>query len=236
VAYAGGLERFFSNSRYHRVHVLKMLSVNKSPRFTCSLSFRVRGLQVTGMDGCGLSCGGNLDTVLIRSESADRQKGHRPIEFLYGEASVRRRHFWLTLTVLSLLFVFAQDSVAGKPASIHFKGRFLGFFEVDSRWAVFCVQGDSTFTAGVSAADVDLFVAAMGGAVLDIEAEVVDTYEENGVQKPIYGMIGASLNGYTAKEWASDTQKALGYQRADKLFNALADSMVMDQEPPRCKY
>jgi hypothetical protein len=119
---------------------------------------------------------------------------------------------------------------------MHFRGRFLGFVEGDSRWAVFCVQGDSIFTAGISAASVDRFVAAMAGAELDIEAEVVDTYEENGVQKPIYGMTGASLNGYTAKRWASDTQKALGYQRADKLFNALADSMVMNQAPPRCKY
>jgi hypothetical protein len=83
---------------------------------------------------------------------------------------------------------------------------------------------------------VDLFCAAMAGAVLDIEAEVVDTYEENGVEHPIYGMVGASLNGYTAKQWASDTQDALGYQRADKIFNALANSMVMGEEPPRCKY
>lgn len=147
----------------------------------------------------------------------------------------RFRHV-LIVTAFSLALVCPQTCLGAKPASIHFKGRFLGFVEADSRWAVFCVQKDSTFTAGVSAADVDLFCAAMAGAVLDIEAEVIDTYEENGVEHPIYGMVGASLNGYTAKQWASDTQDALGYHRADKIFNALANSMVMGEEPPRCKY
>lgn len=141
----------------------------------------------------------------------------------------------LILTAFSLAIACPQSCLGAKAPPIHFKGRFLGFVEGDSRWAVFCVQGDSTFTAGVSAAYVDLFCAAMAGAVLDIEAEAVDTYEEKGVQHPIYGMIGASLNGYTAKQWASDTQKVLGYQRADKLFNALADSMVTEQEPLRCR-
>jgi len=147
-----------------------------------------------------------------------------------------RSPLWLMLTVLLFAFAGPQPSLAAKPAPVHFKGRFLGFVDGDSRWAVFCVQGDSTVSAGISAPDVDLFVAAMAGALLDIEAEVVDTYEEGGVQRPIYGMIGASLNGYAAENWASDTQQALGYQRAEKLFNALADSMVIDEEPPRCKF
>jgi hypothetical protein len=145
-----------------------------------------------------------------------------------------RPQHWLILTLL--LFCIAHPCLAAKAAPIHFKGRFLGFVEADSRWAIFCVQGDSTFSAGVSAPYVDLFAAAMAGALLDIEADVVDTYEENGEQKPIYGMIGASLNGYTAAKWASDTQRVLGYQRAHKLFHALSDSMVMDEEPLRCKY
>lgn len=142
----------------------------------------------------------------------------------------------LIVTAFFLALVCPQTCLGAKTAPIHFQGRFLGFVEVDSRWAVFCVKGDSTFTVGVSAAYVDLFCAAMAGAALDIEAEIVDSYEENGSQHPIYGMVGASLNGYTSKQWASDTQRALGHQRADKFFNTLADSMVMGEEPPHCKY
>ena len=78
----------------------------------------------------------------------------------------------LIVTAFSLALVCPRTCLGTKAAPMHFKGRFLGFLEADSRWAVFCVKGDSTFTAGVSAADVDLFCAAMAGAVLDIEAEV----------------------------------------------------------------
>jgi hypothetical protein len=137
---------------------------------------------------------------------------------------------------LILAAAHPQPSLAAPTEITNFKGRFLGFVEVDHRWAVFCIQGDSVFTVGISNGRAGRFVAALAGAILDIEVKVIDTYEEDGAEKPIYGMTEASLNGYTAAEWESDCERALGYRRAHELFESLADSMVMDREPPTCKH
>lgn len=139
------------------------------------------------------------------------------------------------IIALAATGAWSESTHAADADAKRLKGKFLGFVEGDSRWAVFCVQGDSLFTAGVSDPYAGLFVAALAGALLDIEVQVVDTYEEDGAQQPIYGLVGASLNGYSAKQWGSDTQLALGHERANRLFEALADSMVSENEPLRCR-
>jgi hypothetical protein len=131
----------------------------------------------------------------------------------------------------------ARGSQPAEPPPIHFSGRFLGFVEGDSQWAVFCVSGDSILTVGISAPDVGFFVAAHAGAKLDIEAKVVDTYtSDTGTVEPIYGMTAATLKGYTAKTWWDEMVRVLGWDRACKAINALSEAMDMEGEPPSCKY
>ena len=141
----------------------------------------------------------------------------------------------LLLSVLAA--AYPQASLASKATSMTFKGRFLGFVEGDSRWAFFCVAGDSILTCGVSDVASGFFVAANAGTELEIEAQVIDTYvSDDGRIEPIYGMTGASLRGYSARKWRAEMVRVLGWDRATKVLSALADFFVVEEEPARCAY
>jgi hypothetical protein len=108
----------------------------------------------------------------------------------------------------------------------HFGGRFLGFVTTDYQVAVFCVRGDSTRWTYVKNTSAALFVAAHAGTELEItvEAGSEDTLD-TGQIVPEYALTGASLHGYSSDEWWDSLVASLGYERAHKFFNALADSL-----------
>lgn len=149
-----------------------------------------------------------------------------------------RRGFALAIPFICLVAPNAWSGQSREASPVHFSGRFLGFVEKgDSEWAVFCVSRDSILTVGVSAPDAGFFVAAHAGARLDIEVKVIDTYtSDSGVAEPIYGMTAATLNGYSARTWWDEMVRVLGWDRAYKASIALETAMVLDREPPSCKY
>jgi hypothetical protein len=109
---------------------------------------------------------------------------------------------------------------------------------VDHVWAAFCVPGDSIIWLGVSDLNAAHFAAAHAGTKLDLEASLIDADTTEGVIEPTYGLVGASLGGYTSKAWWSDVVRALGYERAHKVFGALEDSLksYLDFDaPPDCE-
>jgi len=112
------------------------------------------------------------------------------------------------------------------PEALHVKGRFVGFVDDEWRFAVFCVEGDSTQWFGISHLAVEYFVAAHAGAELDLE---VETAPEDS-RGPTYGLLEASLDGHGSDVWWDNAERALGDQRANKVFSAVADSLVIGND------
>ena len=112
------------------------------------------------------------------------------------------------------------------PEPLHFKGRFVGFVDDEWRFAVFCVQGDSTEWFGISDLAAEYFVAAHSGTELDLKVEATP----EGSRGPTYALLEASLDGDSSDAWWDNTVRALGDQRAYRVFRAFSDSLVIGSD------
>jgi hypothetical protein len=120
------------------------------------------------------------------------------------------------------------------PSTLHLKGRFVGSVSVDHQTVVFCINADSSRWFYATNPWAALFAAAHAGTELDLTVEAVSTDTlDTGELFTAYGLTHASLNGFESREWHDNMIKTLGYERASKLLNALADSFEVDAKDPR---
>ena len=133
---------------------------------------------------------------------------------------------WIRLVVCLCCVAAASPRQAhpspAPPTVVHYTGRFVGFSEGDYVYAAFCI-GDSIVYLGVSETRAAYFVAAHPGTQLDVEARLIS---EVGWEPVEYGLMGASLHGYTSEVWWAGVQQALGYQRAYAVFDSLEASLT----------
>lgn len=116
----------------------------------------------------------------------------------------------------------SHSRVPASPTVMHFSGRFVGFSEGDYVYAAFCI-GDSIVYLGVSETRAAYFAAAHPGTQLDVEARRIS---EVGWEPVEYGLMRASLHGYTSETWWEGVKQALGYQRAYAVFDSLQASLT----------
>lgn len=137
---------------------------------------------------------------------------------------------WLRPLAIALALCCVSATPSGtkpeKTPQLNFKGRFVGFVDDEWRFAVFCVQGDSTEWFGISDLAAAYFVATHAGSELDIKVEA--TPEDS--RGPTYGLLEASLDGHNSDAWWENTVRALGDQRAYKVFRTLADSLIIGND------
>ncbi len=96
--------------------------------------------------------------------------------------------------------------------------------------AAFCVEGDSIQWFYVAKTEAAFFVAAHLGSEMKVTVARVSEHADNDE----YGLTEASIDGYGSSEWWSNMLEMLGYERAYKLFNALSDSLEIEDTMPPC--